>query len=483
MNDFKDISEVYALFAKMDNKISDLERTVSEQGAEIGRLNRLVDKKDGIISRLNSKVVSLESRLAKYEGPSQDSHNSNTPPSKEPLKSEIVRRTKSLREKSSRHTGGQKGHKGFTIEMDSEPDFIEKHQAPLFCECCGMPLDDVEAECCGTYQVVDIPRYRPLTTTHLVYGRKCQCGHVTKGEKPKECGKYVTYGPNIRALVSFLSEGHFIPYKRLCEILRDVFGVNISQGSIKNILDKQAEKSKPAYNEIKERLILEAVIGSDGSGMFVNGDHHWAYAIQNNRYTYAFQDKSRSKFAIRKHFPDDFPDSILVTDRLGTYFQMNVAGHQVCLAHLLRNLQYLTELDKKQTWSKRVASLLRLSIKKRKTSDFKDITQGYVTRIKSMLNKLLTESLNNLHEEFGKLQRGIKRCQKYVFTFLENPNVPYDNNASERAIRVINVKGNVSGCFRSDKGADDFMILHSIMDTAKKSNNSKFEAMLAIARL
>lgn len=483
MDDFKDISEIYALVKKMEKKISSLEQTVSEQGTEIGRLNRLVDQKDATISKLSSKVNTLESRLAKYEGPEQDSHNSNTPPSKEPMKSEIVRRTKSLREKSSRHTGGQKGHEGSTIEMNPEPDFIEEHQAPLFCECCGMPLDDVNSECCGTYQVIDLPKYRPITIAHLVFGRKCKCGHVTKAEKPKECGKYVTYGPNIRALVSFLSEGQSVPYKRLCEILEDVFGVHISQGSIKNILDKQAEKSKPAYKEIKERIMQEKVLGSDGSGMFVNGEHHWAYAIQSKRYTYAFQDKSRSKHAIRKHFPNDFPNTILTTDRLATYFQMDVAGHQICLAHLLRNLQYLTELDTEQTWSRRVTALLQASIKKRKTTAFKDITQKSVNSFKAKLNKLMTENLNNLHEEFGKLQRGIKRCQEYVFTFLEHPDVPYDNNASERAIRVINVKGNVSGCFRSDKGADDFMILHSIMDTAKKSNKSKYEAMLAIARL
>ncbi|MGN8652776.1 PDDEXK nuclease domain-containing protein [Segatella copri] len=70
----------------------------------------------------------------------------------------------------------------------------------------------------------------------------------------------------------------------------------------------------------------------------------------------------------------------------------------------------------------------------------------------------------------------------YLFTFLSNPSVPYENNASERGVRKIKIKQKVSGCFRTDSGADDFAKLHSIAETAMKNGNSKFNAILAVVQ-
>ena len=79
-------------------------------------------------------------------------------------------------------------------------------------------------------------------------------------------------------------------------------------------------------------------------------------------------------------------------------------------------------------------------------------------------------------------QRGILKVKDYLFTFLSNPSVPYENNASERGVRKIKIKQKVSGCFRTDSGADDFAKLHSIAETAMKNGNSKFNAILAVVQ-
>ena len=84
--------------------------------------------------------------------------------------------------------------------------------------------------------------------------------------------------------------------------------------------------------------------------------------------------------------------------------------------------------------------------------------------------------------EFEKFKRGILKVKDYLFTFLSNPSVPYDNNASERGVRKIKIKQKVSGCFRTDSGADDFAKLHSIAETAMKNGNSKFNAILAVVQ-
>ena len=125
--------------------------------------------------------------------------------------------------------------------------------------------------------------------------------------------------------------------------------------------------------------------------------------------------------------------------------------------------------------------LLRDAIHRRKTSEWKDITENVVKGFYDRLDRLLSRNLNNLHKDFNSLKKGLVKCRDYIFTFLTNPEVPYDNNASERVVRKIKVKQKVSGCFRTDDGADIFMKLHSIAETAIKNGNSKFKALLAVA--
>ena len=98
------------------------------------------------------------------------------------------------------------------------------------------------------------------------------------------------------------------------------------------------------------------------------------------------------------------------------------------------------------------------------------------------MKKLLGESLTHLNKEFESYRKGILKVENYLFTFLTDPHVPYDNNASERGVRKIKMKQELSGCFRTDGGADDFAKLHSIAETSMKNGNSKFDATLAVVK-
>ena len=94
---------------------------------------------------------------------------------------------------------------------------------------------------------------------------------------------------------------------------------------------------------------------------------------------------------------------------------------------------------------------------------------------------LIDTDLSKLDGEFEKLRHGIAKVKRFLFTFLRDRDVPPDNNASERAVRIIKVKQKVSGCFRTELGADIYARLHSVMDTAHKNKQSKYQAMLALA--
>lgn len=245
---------------------------------------------------------------------------------------------------------------------------------------------------------------------------------------------------------------------------------------IRIFLKEVGQKAKYAYEEIRKRVEKSAVVGADETGASVNKEHHWNWIFQRDLLTYVYQLKSRGIAAIDDKFPNGLPSTTLVTDRHGSYFKMNVKKHQVCLAHLLRNAEYLNELDEKQTWSKRFLQCIRDAIDLRKNQK---VTEKKVNRIVGVMDALLTENLQQLHEDFETFKKGIYKVKDYLFTFLSDFAVPYDNNARERCPK-IKVKQKVSGCFRTDDGADIFAKIHSIAETAKKNGNSKFEAILAM---
>ena len=96
------------------------------------------------------------------------------------------------------------------------------------------------------------------------------------------------------------------------------------------------------------------------------------------------------------------------------------------------------------------------------------------------LDKLLNRNLDIFREEFRRLRKGLIKCRDYIFNFLKDPSIPPDNNASERGIRKVKIKQKIGGTFRSYKGADAFMALHSITDTAYKNGQSPHEALLVL---
>ena len=489
-------TDIDEILRSINQRLRKLEKSDSEKTEEIGRLNRVICQKDKEIHSLKVELASSKSDLAdaktrikelegeepaeeddsssSSEKPEKNSSNSSVPPSQESIAARELRRTKSLRKPSGKPSGGQPGHKGSTLQSVCTPDRIIKHE-PAYCKCCGRPLDGIAYRKIRKTQIVDI-KFVVETTEEQYYEKVCQCGCVNNCDAPN-CR--IKYGDNIRALVSYLNVVQCIPFKRIAELISDLCGQRISEGTVQNILKGNSAKSDKAYDEIRKRIECAPVVGADETGAAVGKQLHWNWIFQTDALTYVYQLKTRGQEAVDSKFPNGLPHSTLVTDRKQTYFKMNVKDHQVCLAHLLRNAEYLNELDTKQDWSRRFIHLLAHAIDLRRN---KTITQRKIKVLKTKMKNLLGESLSHLDEEFERFKKGILKVKDYLFTFLFNPLVPYDNNASERGVRKIKVKQKVSGCFRTDEGADDFAKLHSIAETAMKNGNSKFNAILAVVQ-
>ena len=480
------ISDIFRIFVSMNEQVTDISQALKRLSSEMTSMREGMDalRTENAnlrrnVEKLQAENRTLRKRLEKYEKPKKNSSNSSTPPSKEPMKDEVLRRTKSLRNKSGLKPGGQLGHKGHVKELVSEPDMIE-NCVSHFCRECGRDLSDVKRELDYVSQVVDLPTIAPVITEYRHYKKVCSCGCCNKGYAPRKRGSQITFGRNIRAIVTYLNVVQCVPYERLASLMVEVFSVHMSQGTIKNIVQEAMKKSQPAISLLENMLKESAVVGFDESGCYNSKKLDWAWIAQTAYVTLCFRATGRSSKVLEGRFGDSLKNMVAVTDRHSAYFALNFLDHQVCLAHLLRELEYLTELDPEQNWSKDVADLLRKAIHER------NVHPEEVIEKKTWLDKLdalLQANLLHLKDNFERLRKGLFKCRDYIFNFLENPSIPSDNNASERGIRKLKIKQKISGTFRSDNGADAFFAIHSIADSAWKNKQSQLNAINTILSL
>lgn len=461
----KDIPKLVDLLFQ---KVNDLEQVVDELKTENTQL-----KHEN--TQLKYENKQLKSKLADHQT-KKDSTNSSKPPSGD---FGNTKKTKSLKKPGGKKIGGQPGHRGHSMKMVEAPDFTESHH-PTYCNCCGNNLSGIEPELVGKRQVVDIPDIALKVTEHRVYQKTCVCGHVAQGTYPSGVDSPISYGRNTQALVGYLNARQYLPYKRTEEMLRSVFGLDICQGSIKNILDKLSGKLLPVYETIRKTVLGSPVIGGDETSININGKNNWAWTFQTPRATFIGIHPKRGYRAIEGLMPEGFGNSIIVSDCWASYFKTNAKSHQLCTAHILRELQYLSERYINQTWSGRLTRLIKVGLKINLTQN---IASDKIPRITIMLKRLLNETIDRSMKKIIALQKRLKKYQNYLFLFLENHLIPPDNNGSERAIRNFKVKQKVSGFFKTDQGAANYAILRSVCDSAIKNNQNPLRPFKLAAAL
>ena len=280
---------------------------------------------------LSAEVARLLEETALLKN-SHNSKTSSTAPSQDIGRSNLV----SLRGKSERKPGGQPGHKGHTLAMKEVADEVREH-APCRCSACGEDLENVPAAMVSRRQEVEIPPVQPRYIEHRSMVKKCPCcGQANHGAYPAEVTAPVQYGSSVKSLVAYLSIYQLIPYRRLCQLFSDLFSLPVSEGSVDNMLDEMSRRAAGAYKEIQTRIAASEVVGSDETGCRVNGRKHWFHVWQNKLLTFIVAFKSRGHAVIEEYFPGKF--LYYVSDCWASQLKTKADSHQLCLAHLLREL-------------------------------------------------------------------------------------------------------------------------------------------------
>jgi transposase len=451
-----------------------METMISISLLEYEQKNRELEE----LRKLPAIVKALQAEIALLKG-GRNSNTSSTAPSQDIGRSNKI----NLRKPSGKKPGGQPGHLGHSHPFCENPD-ITIDKFPIACTHCGENLDDVLADSYSRRQVVDIPIVRSHYAEYRSHKKICPCcGTKNYGEFPADVQAPIQYGPKIQATVGYLSAYQFIPYKRIKQLFESCFGLSISEGSIDNLLDKLAKKAIPVYENIKTRIAQSPVVGSDETGCRVNGKKHWFHVWQSNVDTFIVSFASRGYAVIEEYFKDGFIHSFYVSDCWASQLKVKAFAHQLCMAHLLRELSNFAQNLNSQ-WSAKMKNLFMRAIElKNKMTEY-DYSNPppEVANFKTELDELLQVDYSKFHEKEQAFVKRLIKHQQSVFTFLRHAYVPPDNNGSERAIRNVKVKTKVSGQFRNDegKGADRYAKIRSVIDSAIKKGHDAYSALIEL---
>ena len=419
-----------------------------------------------MVGDLKKEVEALKPRVPK------DSTNSSIPSSKE-----LIPRTRSQREKSGQKPGGKPGHVGSHRERNPHPDCIVKVQAS-HCADCGASLSEIEGIFGQIAQEVDIPVITPLTTEYQQVIKVCPCGHCNCPPLPIQ--GYATIGPRMGALITYLNVEHALPYERLSQITHDLLGFAISEGTVANKLARMHLSAKGLIERIKQLVMDAPWIGSDETGTSVAGKTFWEWVWQSPLASYFVIDKRRGYGVVKEYFTERY-QGVICHDCWCAQNKTPAGAHQLCHAHLLRNLQYAVDAER-SVWAYRMQQFLRKSQRARE----KIWQEGACPKLREAVIRHYQEALDGLlglaltHKEERRLQKRLIKHKDWILTFLAYPDVPPDNTSSERAIKAAKLKDKVSGGFRCPQGASRFAQLLSLTQTLRKQHLPILATLTAI---
>ena len=436
-----------------------------------------------LVTQLLERLDSVESRLEALEKrPKKTSRNSHKPPSGDGF----GKRTKSLRVKSDKPSGGQPGHPGNTLTWSETVDWVEAHDVTN-CRGCGASLKTVPTEGWLARQVMDIPSIEVMVTEHQVAVKSCHhCGQRNQGEFPPEASNVVQYGPRLKGMMVYLLDGQLLPAQRTCEVLSDLLGVQVSEGTLYTSRTQCFERLASVEQSIHEILVTSPKVHFDETGLRVNGKLWWLHVACTNGLTYYFVHPKRGQVAMDEMAILPEFSGKAIHDGWKSY-QGYDCEHFLCNAHHLRELRYM--LERYEQWWAYQLSLLLVTILTQvqaAKADGKialplDQIRGFENRYADILaqgfetNPMPTPPLNTAKKR-GRIKRSpprnllerLKSQQASVLGFMHDFDVPFDNNQAERDVRMMKLKQKISGCFRSVDGARMFCRIRGYFSTLRK---------------
>ena len=408
------------------------------------------------VKALQAKLDSVSSELARLRevlaAARKDSSTSSKPPS-----SDIVKPKPALDDGAKRSIGGQPGHTKHERQPFPAEQITHFEEHPLeVCPCCGGPVHR-NADLARIVQQVDVEK-PPLTIEqHTLPEYWCpQCRKPVRASLPPHIARGGLVGKELTALIAFMKGVCHASYSTVRIFLRDVVGVTISRGELSDIIGKVSEALAKPYEELLLLLPDEDILNVDETGHRCNKERWWTWCFRAELYTLYRIDAHRNAAVLMNTLGEEF-DGILGCDYFSAYRRYMKECDirvQFCLAHLIRDVKFLTTLPDPR--DRTYGEALRAALKKlfevfhqreqhSKAEFQRRLKEARDTVVRLGLSAPPTRHGHNMAKRFR------KHGDAY-FTFVTTPGVEPTNNLAEQAIRFVVIDRHITQGTRSEQG-------------------------------
>lgn len=423
-------------------------------------------EKDALIAQLLARLEALERENAtlkaenatlreKLNLPPKTPDNSSTPPAAgHKSNGETTRKPKS------------KPHAGAHRPLHPNPT---RHRTVLasHCQHCRTDVAGVAQRPVRSYDRIEIPEIKPDVTRVILHGGACPCcskTFVAAAPAGLEAGS--PFGPNLRAFAIYLRFTQAISFERLARLFSDLLGLDISEGALVNMLDDGKLAFARQASLIRNKLLSGTILQSDETSARVGKTTWWTWVFHHGDSACFVIHRNRSR-AVVEEFLGEYRPDFWVSDRLAAQMNWAKVEHQVCLAHLIRDVQYAIDAGD-AAFAPGVHALLKdaCAIARRRDNLADATLRSYAYKLDARLDALLKIAPQGTQGE--KLKRMIKKYRRHFFVFLQNRAIPPTNNGSEQAIRPCVIFRKVTNCFRSEWAAKLYADIRSVLETARR---------------
>jgi hypothetical protein len=465
---------------------------VGEQAQRIVAQDRQITAQARQIADLIEANEDLAGRLARLEHLlSRNSQNSSNPPSKddEPGKPPVVRRTRRGGE-PKRKPGKQPGAPGFHLAWTDDPNEQTDRFPPGPCECGQDLAAATDLGVVDRYQQHEIPQVAVTITQYDQHAVRCGCGRVHTAARPEGARSGpVGYGPDLQAFVVYLLVVHFIPAERCVALLQSLTGAAPSVGFVHGLLARAAGLLAGVHQRIRALITMAYAVSCDETPLRVGPRtpkpgkkkaEKYLLVACTELYTH-FLVGDRSLETFKASVLMDLTDSVIVHDRYQNYDSVELGEllHQLCCAHLLRDLDDAAEVYPDAVWPTQIADALRALIHQANLAreqgrdaipaDLADpLHERFRQGVLVGLSQTTTAGTRPGQRKARLLLEVLRDREADVLRFARDLRVPPTSNQAERDLRPAKVQQNISGRLTSEKRTQDRYIIRGYLSTAVK---------------
>ncbi len=439
-----------------------------ERGIDLAGLTEA--QKDALIRRLASELQAALARIAELEAqlngpgkPPKTPENSSTPPSK--ADKPALPPSKNPQRKS---------RPGIGRPLAENPDRVVAAFLDT-CPHCAATFEQSEQTLQAAYDRIELPPIKPdITRVHLFGGRCACCGERATAAAPAGLEPGSPFGRSITALVVYLHYAQAIGIERLALLMAEIFGVLISEGALINILKRAKPKLEACGEAIAQQVRAADVVCSDETSVRVCGRNWWEWVFVTSVGVLHLIRPSRGRCVPWEVFGQDW-QGVWVSDAYCSQ-RGNAASWQMCLAHLLRDTQYVIDCGDTLFGRCFKKLLLRAIIIGRRRADLDDAQLAHhYADLHRRLDRIL--DCTPASPEARRLHRRLIRDRKHLFVFVMDRRVPPTNNISERHLRPSVIFRKVTNGFRAEWGSETYAAFRTIASTARHTGKTVLQAI------